>query len=303
LLTGLIERGQMYRPELYVAPEGTSDQLRHRIVVLLGELGAKELPAIVATQLFNNGRQEDQLLGLLATRNLSQGWTLDTRKEQFRILNEMPRMIGGAGLAPFEKWLRPQILKTLSKDEEAALAELIEPKQLVSSEPLPPPRKHVQKWTLADLAPLHAPDAMAGDVKRGATVFKDALCSRCHRVNLKGAAVGPDLTLVSRRFSRRDMLESIVQPSLSVAENFRLETILTASGQVHTGRVVNEGDYRSEKIVLQTDPLQPDKIVELDKKEISEHRTTQTSPMPDGLLDTFTLEEIRDLLAYLEAGG
>lgn len=301
-LAAAIERGQKYRPELYVAPEGTSDQLRQRIVLLLGELGAPELPALVAAQLFSSSQQEDQLLGLLATRNLTKGWTLDMRKEQFRLLNEMPRMIGGAGLPPFEKWLRPQILKSLSQAEATALTDLIELKQEVSNEPLPPPRPHVQKWTLADLAPLHAPDAPAGDAKRGAEVFKNALCSRCHRVNLKGAAVGPDLTLVSRRFSRRDMLESIVSPSLSVAENFRLETILTTSGQVHTGRIVNEGDYRSEKIILQTDSLQPDKMVELDKKEISEHRTTPTSPMPNGLLDTFTLEEIRNLLAYLETG-
>jgi putative heme-binding domain-containing protein len=298
-LAKTLQRDPKLGTELRVAPEGTSDELRRRVVLLLGESDAAELPEIATTQLFQSSVQEDQLAGLLATRDATKGWTLDSRREQLRVLNEIPRMVGGAGLPPFEKWLRPLIVKTLSKEEALALADVIEPKIAVASEPLPPPRKHVQKWTLDDLATLHAPEAPAGDAAKGATLFLDALCSRCHRVNLKGAAVGPDLTHVSRRFSRRDILESIVQPSLAVAENFRMETVLTEAGKVYTGRVINEGDYRSEKLTLQIDPLQPDKIVELDKKEITEHRTLPVSPMPDGLLDTFTLEEIRNLLAYL----
>ncbi len=298
-LAKTLQRDSQPGAELRVAPEGTSDELLRRLVLLLGELDAAELPEIAATQMLQSAKQEDQLAGLLATRNATKGWTLDSRREQLRVLNEIPRMVGGAGLPPFEKWLRPQILKTFSKEEVLALADIIEPNTAVASEPLPPPRRHVQKWTLDELATLHAADAPAGDAAKGAVLFRDALCSRCHRVNLKGAAVGPDLTHVSRRFSRRDILESIVQPSLSVAENFRMETVLTESGKVYTGRVINEGDYRSEKLTLQIDPLQPDKIVELDKKEITEHRTLPVSPMPNGLLDTFTLEEIRDLLAYL----
>jgi putative heme-binding domain-containing protein len=289
------------RSVLAVAPEGTSVELRRRVALLLGDLSAEELPALVAADLFTSSVQEDQLAGLLATRSLKAGWTETTRRAQFAALNEIPRMIGGAGLPPFEKWLRPQIVQTLSPQEQIALKDVIEPRP-ATSEPLPPPRRHVQKWSLEELASLHVPDAPAGDAKRGAIIFQNALCSRCHRVGARGAAVGPDLTHVSRRFSRRDLLESIVSPSLSVAENFRLETILAADGRVITGRVLSEGDYRSEKLILATDPLRPELTVEIDKKDISEHRATLTSPMPAGLLDTFSLGEIRDLLAYLEAG-
>lgn len=298
-LAETLQRDPKQGTELRVAPEGTSDELRRRVVLLLAELGAEELPEIASSQLFQSDKQEDQLAGLLATREATKGWTLGSRRKQLQVLNEIPRMVGGAGLPPFEKWLRPQILKSLAKEEALALADAIEPKTIVETEPLPPPRKHVQKWTLAELASLHDPNAPTGDATKGAVLFRDALCSRCHRVNLKGAAVGPDLTHVSRRFSRRDILESIVQPSLSVAENFRMETVLTEAGQVYTGRVINEGDYRSEKLTLQLDPLQPDKTVTLDKKEITEHRALPISPMPSGLLDAFTLDEIRDLLAFL----
>ncbi len=69
-------------------------------------------------------------------------------------------------------------------------------------------------------------------------------------------------------------------------------------GQTHTGRIIPEGDYRSEKIRLSLDPLDASKVVEIDQ-----HNSSPVSPMPSGLLDTLTLDEVRDLLAYLESGG
>ena len=285
-----------------VAPEGTSVELRRRLAYLLGELGADELPALVGPVLLASGVQEDQLAGLLALRNQKTGWTPALRRQQFETINSIPLMIGGAGLPPLEKWLREESIKTLSEAERTELAGLLEPKPPVP-EPLPPARPLVKKWTPEDLASLHGNENPKGDAERGRLLFREALCARCHRVGLRGAAVGPDLTFVSRRFSRKDVLESVLLPSKSVAENYRLETITTLSGQTHTGRIIPEGDYRSEKVRLSLDPLDASKVVEIDKKEIDQHNTSPVSPMPSGLLDTLTLDEVRDLLAYLESGG
>jgi hypothetical protein len=71
---------------------------------------------------------------------------------------------------------------------------------------------------------------------------------------------------------------------------------------VWTGRVVSAGDYRSQSLKLNTDPLRPSQTVEVDKRTIAEFVELGTSPMPEGLLDPFSREEIADLLAYLEAG-
>ncbi len=285
-----------------VAPEGTSIELRRRLAYLLGELGAEELPALAGPVLLASGVQEDQLAGLLALRNQKAGWTPDLRKQQFATINSIPLMIGGAGLPPLEKWLREESIKTLTEAEKFELGELLKP-QLPIPEPLPLPRPLVQKWTPEDLASLHNSETPQGDAQRGRLLFKEALCARCHRVGLRGAAVGPDLTHVSRRFNRKDILESVLTPSLSVAENYRLETITTLAGQSHTGRIIPEGDYRREKIRLSIDPLDATKVIEIDKKEIEQHNSSPTSPMPSGLLDTLTLEEVRDLLAFLESGG
>jgi putative heme-binding domain-containing protein len=112
--------------------------------------------------------------------------------------------------------------------------------------------------------------------------------------------VGPDLTFAARRFSRSDMLESIIAPSKSVAENYRNVVVVTEAGKSYIGRLLNEGDFRREKLRLSIDPLQSGQIVEIDKKDVVEQRQHDTSPMPQGLLDTFTREEIVDLLAFLE---
>ena len=85
-----------------------------------------------------------------------------------------------------------------------------------------------------------------------------------------------------------------------MAENFQLDSIVTQSGDIHTGRILIEGDYRSQKIRIQTDSLKSDSVVEIDKSEIEEHKQLDRSPMPEGLLDTFSRDEIRDLIAYLQ---
>ena len=198
--------------------------------------------------------------------------------------------------------IRAESTATLSDGEKVSLADVLKPIAVVD-EPLPPPRSPVKQWTLADLAPLDAPDAPRGDSTRGERVFRDALCARCHRLGLRGPAVGPDLTFVARRFSRRDMLESILAPSLAVAENYRNAQVVTERGQTYVGRIVSEGDFRSQSLKLNTDPLRPSQILELDKREIAEYRVSESSPMPQGLLDTFTFDAIRDLLAFLESGG
>ena len=101
---------------------------------------------------------------------------------------------------------------------------------------------------------------------------------------------------------RGDMLESILTPSKVVAENYRNVQVVTKDGRVIVGRVVVEGDFRSQTLRILTDPLRPTSVVEIDKRELEEFRLTETSPMPQSLVDGFQPAEILDLLAYLEQG-
>ena len=289
---------------LRVAAEGTTTELRQRIAQLLGLLESSDSVSLISRDLLFSPLQEDRLAGLLALRHQREGWTIAERRQQFKLLRDTGAMIGGQGMPTFLSGIEADSLATLSDSEKEALKELLEASANEANasedevEQLPP-RPVVEKWQVSDLADL-AQSNIEGSRERGAKVFREALCVRCHRIGSEGSAIGPDLTFVGGRFSARDLIDSIIVPSRAVAENYRLDLILTQAGSVHTGRILVEGDYRSEKLRIQTDALRASSVVEIDKREIEEHRQLERSPMPDGLLDSFTREEIRDLLAFLQ---
>jgi putative heme-binding domain-containing protein len=105
---------------------------------------------------------------------------------------------------------------------------------------------------------------------------------------------------VSARFDRRTILESIIEPSMLVAEVYRPVTITMKSGAIHDGRIVTED---AASVVLAINPVDPDQRRSIRKEAIAEQRVSQLSPMPAGLLNTLTQDEIRDLVAWVESGG
>ena len=66
------------------------------------------------------------------------------------------------------------------------------------------------------------------------------------------------------------------------------------------GRLVAEDD---ERLTLATNPIDPDNRWTVRKRDISSKRVSDVSPMPAGLLDNFTKEEILDLIAFLTFGA
>lgn len=66
-----------------------------------------------------------------------------------------------------------------------------------------------------------------------------------------------------------------------------------------TGRITEE---TPDKVVIRPKPLEPETVTVM-KSEIETRQLSKTSPMPTGLLNTFTDEEILDLLAYMESFG
>ena len=163
-------------------------------------------------------------------------------------------------------------------------------------------RPVVQRWRVDSLLPLLEQNPVADDRETGARLYREALCIRCHRFGSLGKAVGPELTAVGRRFSRADLLRSIVEPSQVVAEPYRLTHVSTVDGLTRTGRLLSEGDYRSELLRLNTEILRPGQFETIDKKQVETLQAIEMSPMPVGLLDSLTPAEINALLNYLQNG-
>ena len=111
---------------------------------------------------------------------------------------------------------------------------------------------------------------------------------------------GPDLTSAGRRYSAHDLLDQVINPSKVINDQFSAVTVITDAGRIHTGVVVN---LNGDRLTLNTDLTDPNKRVNIDRNTIEELIVSKTSPMPVGLFNRMTKDEILDLTAYLISGG
>lgn len=128
------------------------------------------------------------------------------------------------------------------------------------------------------------------DLGHGRSIF-DRACGSCHKLYGAGGEIGPDLT-GSGRDNLDYLLENIVDPSAAVSADFRMVVAAMRDGRVLNG-LIKEQSPRTVKLQTQTE------LVALDRSEIEALRPSPSSLMPDGLLETLTQTEIRDLIAYL----
>lgn len=239
---------------------------------------------------------------LYVLRNVNNGWTDELREAYFNQLAAAKHFVRGEGMSTFLAKIREEAVESLSPDERdhwnGFLERLSKP---IEASPPSKTRSFVRQWTVDEAMKSIGPDQ--GDIALGRQVFADAACVNCHHHGGKGTFFGPDLSAVSRRFGRRDLLVSIIDPSRVIAEKYQSIQVVTSDGKIHVGQVALGGDYRSSKLRLAIDPQQPSKVIEIEKSDIELERSSPVSWMPAGLLDTFDADEIRNLLAFLESGG
>jgi putative heme-binding domain-containing protein len=118
-------------------------------------------------------------------------------------------------------------------------------------------------------------------------------CAGCHRLFGEGASIGPEIT-GAQRSNIRYVLENVVDPSASVADNFRVSLYLLTNGQVITGVPVSKS---AKSITVQTSKEQ----VVILTDDIDEVKVSQLSLMPDGLLDALPESDQRDLIGYVQS--
>lgn len=165
-----------------------------------------------------------------------------------------------------------------------------------------PPRPFVKKQTLDDLAPKveKAIAASGRDFEKGRKLFAAVNCFGCHRFDQEGGSTGPDLTGVAGRFSQRDLLESVLDPSKEVSDQYQAVEIDTLDGKKVSGRIVN---LNGDNIMVMTNMLDPNGMTTVSQKNVDRITPSKVSMMPAGLLDTLTDDEAIDLMAYLLSRG
>jgi putative heme-binding domain-containing protein len=284
--------------------------------------------------------QEEQVHYAFHLRNLKTGWTLDQRKHYFDWFKfalaatkgggahaeDSPEAVWAHGKKAGERheaqllrWFsdvgrdyadgvsyqkyvanaRKDAIGALAETERIALSSSIEDYEHLAAFKPSKERPFVQEWKMEDLEPFLDQVGHGRDFKNGKAAFHDAQCLQCHRFQDEGGSIGPELTAISSKYSRRDVLESILDPSKVVSDQFQYFIVEKSDGDTETGRLVDDNDTQ---IVLQPNPLSPE-MVTIKKSEIADRRPAKTSPMPEGLLNSFNKEEILDILAYLESAG
>lgn len=128
-------------------------------------------------------------------------------------------------------------------------------------------------------------------------------CAACHQVEGRGARVGPDLTQIHRRLAttsqasaKREVLAALLDPSRAVAPEYTAWTLVTADGKQHTGLALRKGG--SKEVYLGIDGNE----FTLLKDDIVHRAEAERSFMPEGLLQVLTVQELRDLLAFVHKG-
>ncbi len=245
--------------------------------------------------------QEEQIEYARSLRMLKTGWTPELRKEYFTWFVKAAAYKGGSSFNKFLKLIRDDAILTLTPDEKTTLGALLTAEPATVKLPSEPARPFVKAYKIADLTDALDKGLKSGrDYDRGRKLFAVGKCFACHRFDSEGGSNAPDLTAVAGRFSPRDLLESIIDPSKEVSDQYQAVEIRTTDDRVIIGRIVN---LSADNVMVNTNMLEPGANTTVDRKLIESMRTSKVSLMPAGLMDTFKEDEVLDLVAYILSRG
>ncbi|NNE91690.1 MAG: DUF1080 domain-containing protein [Verrucomicrobiales bacterium] len=232
-------------------------------------------------------------------RNMRRGWTVDLRREYFEFLNEAAKYAGGASYPGFLANIRAEALGNCNDAERAAVADItgedFNPKPDFE---IQPPKGPGRQWTVAEANAEVGKRQRGRSFENGRNLFHATACGACHRFAGLGGAIGPDLTSVKNKFDRNYLIESIIDPSAVISDQYSSSTVTLKDGKTHTGLVIEEGeqikvyppDHTSEPAVV--------KATDVEKVE-----PVPVSQMPPALINTLNPDELADLVAYIMSGG
>jgi putative heme-binding domain-containing protein len=245
--------------------------------------------------------QEEQIHYVLCLRVANQGWTEDLRREYFQWFLDSAVLNGGLSFSGFLANIRKEAIESMDNETKQSLRTLLaqrperkDPYADLKSRPF------VRNWTVEDLIGDVQQGTDGCDIENGKKMFVLAQCYKCHSIAGEGGYIGPDLTPVARRYTDHDLLETIIDPSKAVSDQYQATRFLLMDGRTVSGRVIN---LNGDTYTVLTDMLDPSQTTSIKVGDIDEMAPATKSLMPDGLLDTLTKEDVKDLVAYLRTAG
>lgn len=232
------------------------------------------------------------------------GWSKTSRSTYFQWFYEVLNAKGGLSFKPGMENIRLAAMKHVPEEEKEFYQELsgvYSPATVVVD--LPQPIGPGKQYDGSDMGEMIWGSELADyktDFMKGERAYKAGMCVLCHRIRGEGGAVGSDLSQVSDKYGRYDLLFAIYSPNDEISDQYA-NTLFHLKDDIKiSGRIKSENE---EVVVLMPNPFNESYTTEILKSNIKKRELSPLSPMPSGLLNRLNPKEIKDLFVYLEAGG
>lgn len=133
--------------------------------------------------------------------------------------------------------------------------------------------------------------AIAGDAAKGKAVF-ESKCTTCHRIGKLGATIGPDLSMIGKKFEKSGLLDAIINPSAGMSFGYEMWLITKKDGTTVSGFLQAD----AETVVLKG---MDGKLYSVKAEDIASRKQFETSIMPPPSALALGENDLADLSEYL----
>jgi putative heme-binding domain-containing protein len=243
---------------------------------------------------------QQQIAYAYILRSAKTGWTPALRRTYFAWFPRTAPWQGGNSFRGFLENFRKEALGNVADTaERTALDTLSSKKEGIVVQDFPPPKGPGQDYTVDEVLALAGNGLKNRDFENGRGLFHSAACFSCHLFAGSGGGVGPNLTESAARYSLRDLLENIIDPSKVISDQYGSEQVELTDGSSLIGRAYEENG----RIHVVFDPRNPDEKESADLSKVKARRPYPVSLMPNGLLNSMNADEVLNLLAYIQSAG
>jgi putative heme-binding domain-containing protein len=234
-------------------------------------------------------------------RNARAGWTPALRKAFFAWFPRTHAWHGGNSFTKYLENIRTEALANFAPEaERTALDNLSK-----QAPPAPPanfvaPKGPGRNYTVDEALALTQGGLKGRNFEQGKAMFTSTLCIRCHHFNGEGGNIGPDISGAGNRYTLRDLLENIIEPSKVISDQYGTDQIEMKDGSLVIGRVVVED---KDTLSVMTSALAPETLTPVRTADVKSRKPYPISMMPVGLINGLNRDELLDLIAYIQSGG
>ena len=232
------------------------------------------------------------------------GWTPELHERYFKWFDKAFSYKGGNSYVGFVNRARKMALKNVPENKMPYYEKLSGGELLSKSgnevQGLVYPKGPGRGWKLENALPLLDSGFVNRDFQQGKNMFAATTCNRCHGMRGEGGAIGPDLTQLGSRFSNKDMLEAIIHPNKTISDQYAATHFTLKNGESVVGRLMGED---AKFYVVAQNPYEPEATMKLPKTKVASRKYSSVSIMYGNLINSLNPDELKDLMAYLMAGG